>query len=239
MSRIFNAKYFPNSSVLDLESKGHFSFMCKSFCWGMELVKKGLRWKIGKGNIPAFGEAWLPRAGAFRLVSPEPRHGRVWRVRDFLERGRWNRNLLESLLAPYDVQVVVSIPTSNNGGPDYLVWHYEEEGSYSVRSGYRLARQEAGLGAACSSNIIPGWWKRLWGLNIPAKIKHLMWRCWFDLLPTYGNLRRRGIDCLPFCVFCGDMELRAGTTDLGCLSAPSMGREDGRNSLRGAVLESP
>lgn len=202
--------------MLEFACKDHFSFLCKSLCWGRDLVRRGVRWQIGEGNLRAYSTPWLPRTGAFSLLSEEPEDGYPWRVADFMKDGCWNRDLLEALLSPYDVEEVLKIPLGAGTNRDKLVWHFEEDGNYSVRSGYRLARSEGRGGPSCSVSDEPRWWTRLWRLQIPPKVKHIVWRVWFDALPTYGNLRGRGVACLPFCAFCGALPEDALHAVWGC-----------------------
>ena len=196
-------KYFPYSSVLDFKCMGHFSYLCKSLYWGRDLLQRGIRWQIGEGNLTAFAAPWIPRAGAFSLLTAEPEDGYPWRVADFFSEGRWNRDLVTAMVSPYDAEVILKIPLSHEVRQDRLVWHFEEDGNYTVRSSYRLARSETCGGPSSSVSMEPRWWKKLWGLQIPPKVKHVVWRAWFDALPSFGSLRGRGVECLPICQFCG------------------------------------
>ena len=136
----------------------------------------------------------------------------------------WNHELLESVLSPYDVEAVRRIPVSTEGGVDRLVWHFEDNGLYTVRSGYRLARSEAIGGPSCSNGEEARWWTKLWSSSIPPKIKHLVWRVWFEAIPTMGNLRKREIKCLPFCDFCGELPESAVHAVWGCDRAQGIWR---------------
>ena len=127
MARVLKAKYFPDSSPLDSECKNHFFYLCKSFFWGLDLVRRGLRWQVGAGDLRAFSNPWIPRAGAFSLVTAEPDDGYPWRVADFITDGRWNRGLVTAMLSPYDAEEVLKIPLGAENNQDRLVWHFEED----------------------------------------------------------------------------------------------------------------
>lgn len=47
------------------------------------------------------------------------------------------------------------------------------------------------------------WWKGLWNMQLPGKIKIFMWRLFLDRLPTISNLNVRGLDLPNLCSFCG------------------------------------
>ncbi|CAL9001637.1 unnamed protein product, partial [Prunus brigantina] len=76
---------------------------------------------------------------------------------------------------------------------------------YSVKSGYRLACLEknntcGGTSARLASNS--RFWKKVWVLNIPNKIKFFLWRCVWDFLPCGQTLYNRKIASTPICPIC-------------------------------------
>ncbi|TXG53442.1 hypothetical protein EZV62_022611 [Acer yangbiense] len=109
----------------------------------------------------------------------------------------WNEDLVRQAFLPYDALLILSIPLLTWPVSDSLCWHYEKWGSYSVRSGYHLgynlnlSPRPSGLSGTES------WWKYLWCIRAPAKVKLFLWRACRDWIPTYSNLAKRGImvDC--------------------------------------------
>ncbi|KAK3228250.1 hypothetical protein Dsin_008112 [Dipteronia sinensis] len=81
---------------------------------------------------------------------------------DFLktESGDWNLDLLQSSFITEAVDMILSIPPSNPSFEDSLLWHFEKEGEYSVRSGYRVARDISSSKNICSSSLdgLFSWW---------------------------------------------------------------------------------
>ncbi|OEL35903.1 hypothetical protein BAE44_0003078, partial [Dichanthelium oligosanthes] len=60
-------------------------------------------------------------------------------------------------------------------------WAFEKHGCYSVRSAYKLLKQEQTirLEAAADNPSVSDtgqWWRRVWKLNIPPKIRIFWWR---------------------------------------------------------------
>ncbi|KAL5841983.1 hypothetical protein ACOSQ3_012586 [Xanthoceras sorbifolium] len=54
-----------------------------------------------------------------------------------------------------------------------------------------------------SSSLGPNiWWKRLWSLPLPCKIKFFLWKLGLNILPTKENLRRRKILLVDSCPRC-------------------------------------
>ena len=50
VARIFKARYFPKSSFLKVEMGTNPSFVWCSIMASQNLLKKGARWRIGRGN---------------------------------------------------------------------------------------------------------------------------------------------------------------------------------------------
>lgn len=50
IARVLGAKYYRSSSVLDVYAGNNASFVWRSICWGMDLIKQGVRWKVGDGS---------------------------------------------------------------------------------------------------------------------------------------------------------------------------------------------
>ncbi|KAL5733341.1 hypothetical protein ACOSQ2_033033 [Xanthoceras sorbifolium] len=118
--------------------------------------------------------------------------------------GAWNSELVRSSFAPIDADCILSLPTSMRSCPDKLLWHYSKDGKYSVKSGYWLASSLAQDGASSSSSSAgSSWWKFLWGLNIPAKVRMFVWRACRNLLPTRSLLAARRVPGGSGCPLCG------------------------------------
>lgn len=111
---------------------------------------------------------------------------------------------IHAAFPPDEALAILSIPRGEWVGEDNQIWHYENNGIFSVRSGYRLAQSEdlAGIPSSSSSSMI-GWWKGLWNLSVPSKILIFMWRLCLNRLHNGDNLLFRNIDVPSFCSNCG------------------------------------
>ena len=88
---------------------------------------------------------------------------------------------------------------------DSIIWSYNNDENFSVKSAYRVARRLQGEDRAGSStsSAYMKIWKVLWNLKIPNKIKVFGWRACADILPTRVNLVRRRVltdDKCPICL---------------------------------------
>ena len=79
-------------------------------------------------------------------------------------------------------------------------------GEYSTSSAYKLLAASASTSHASSSNQATqrSFWKGIWKMQVPNKIKHFVWRVCNDALPTKCNLQRRHITDSDLCEFCKD-----------------------------------
>lgn len=60
--RMLKAKYFPNNSILECQAKGGISYSWRSILQGVDLLKKGLIWRVGdRRHINIWTDPWIPR----------------------------------------------------------------------------------------------------------------------------------------------------------------------------------
>ncbi|XP_062010609.1 uncharacterized protein LOC133726994 [Rosa rugosa] len=112
-----------------------------------------------------------------------------------LEPGMWNVDFLKQHFLPVDVDKILSIPLCERTEGDVAVWHFNDDGRYSVKSGYwfgmELRRMErgstSGSGHANSNSI--NIWSLMWNLSIPNKVKLFLWRASHAFLPC-AELRK-------------------------------------------------
>ena len=104
-----------------------------------------------------------------------------------------------------EAAAICKIPLSRRNIVDSVVWLHTENGKYSVKFGYHVARKvmrkDDGFG---SSNGVGGQqvWKKIWQLHMPNKLKIFGWRACQDILPTRVNLFRMKIITEKGCQCC-------------------------------------
>ncbi|GAU37102.1 hypothetical protein TSUD_278890 [Trifolium subterraneum] len=114
------------------------------------------RWSIGDGSqIRVMKDPWLRGQG----------HGWVNAVQP-------QADVAEDILA---------VPLLSDVREDRLVWQEEQNGEYTVRSGYRVLLREKEEGRPRG---VSGSWKPLWHIHAPPKAKHILWRICRECLPT-------------------------------------------------------
>lgn len=75
-------------------------------------------------------------------------------------------------------------------------------GIYSIKSGYKLFVQLNQKGPVSNDDCQRRWWKILWSLKIPNKIKFFVWRSYHNIIPTIVNLSRCHVETEAMCPLC-------------------------------------
>uniref|UniRef100_A0A2N9G3J3 Reverse transcriptase zinc-binding domain-containing protein n=1 Tax=Fagus sylvatica TaxID=28930 RepID=A0A2N9G3J3_FAGSY len=180
ISRVFKAKYFPHGEFLEANIGYRPSYAWRSIALARETLKLGLCWHIGDGqSVRIHSDPWNLMSGAERLYILFFRTGMLSSSVPFL-----------FLLG---------------GKPDRLFWNATTTGLFSVRSAYFLQFQRgtAEVEGECSSvGREKKFWKFLWALSLPPKVKVFLWRACIGILPTHDLLWRRHMrrdDCCSCC----------------------------------------
>ena len=116
-ARLLRAKYYPRGNLLDTIFSSNSSAVWKCIVHGLELLKKGIIWRVGDGTlIKTWRDAWIPRGQNFRPV-PQKRNCRCNWVSAFLnEHGAWNEQRLREHFWELGVHEILKIRTSPRNG---------------------------------------------------------------------------------------------------------------------------
>lgn len=204
VARFIKSLYFRNCSILEAEEGKSSSYIWKSLIWGRDLLRKGLRFRLGNGEkIAMFDDPWIPKENTFKPICI---NRNFWneKVVDFISpSGDWNIMKLEQAVLSCDVEEIRKIPINKNL-EDRMIWHYDKLGKYTVKSGYKLFIKEKIDGISPSSNIMSKVWNSIWNLKVPPKIKHFFWKALNNIFPTKINLKNRGVDNNLLCPVCSN-----------------------------------
>ncbi|KAM6566267.1 hypothetical protein CsatA_025395 [Cannabis sativa] len=203
VSKILEARYYPNSSFLS-SALGHSpSFVWRSICWGRELLHKGLISKIGNGqSTSTTGTHWIPGFRQHTTFDTAPPTVAAFITPTMT----WNIALLERHYPPHVIDAILSIPLPLQPSNDELIWELSSSGIYTVKTGYHLSFSSFTPPDIPSSSSPSPWWKNLWHLKIPPKVKHFAFRATNSTLPTLKSLASRKIIPSSVCERCGNME---------------------------------
>lgn len=69
-ARLLKAKYFPSGHLLDTVFSGNGFVVWKGIVHGLELLKKGIIWRVGDGAlIRTWRDPWIPRPSSYRPIT--------------------------------------------------------------------------------------------------------------------------------------------------------------------------
>jgi hypothetical protein len=240
LERVFKSRYFPRSSFLEAKIGFQPSYAWRSILSAKEVVEKGSRWRIGNGlKVKIWKDQWLPRQFDFKIRSPIvnlDEHALVSNLID-PDTKQWDRGLIYSTFNHAEAKQILSIPISQRSPEDKLIWHWEKDGDYSVRSTYHLLKDQCNPNLAeSSSSHLKQLWKEIWKAPVSNKIKTFLWRLSKNILPIRENLLKKGIlldPIYPIChnevesmdhlfLFCDFAKVTWFSSPLGAHISPSM-----------------
>jgi hypothetical protein len=103
-------------------------------------------------------------------------------------------NLIRQIFSPFEAQQILNIPLSWRLPNDNLIWHWERDGNFSVRSAHHMIKEAETMNtpeaSSANNHLI---WRAIWKLKTPQKIKKIIWRLARDILRTRGRLQRKGL----------------------------------------------
>ena len=153
-----------------------------------------------------WNDAWLPSLAHPRVLSdivPGFENGRVSDLINPLTR-TWDHNLVHGLLSPDEADLVLSIPLSRIPVEDKIIWPFTPSGKYTVNSGSKfLTKSNFVQNPSANQQRQSGIWNQVWGLNVPNKVRHFIWRMCKEAIPSKHNLMRRKILVEDKCEQCG------------------------------------
>lgn len=112
------------------------------------------------------------------------------------QKGQWDLGTIQRTFMPLDVDSILSIALSPTLLEDRLIWALTPSGKFTVKSAYRIAWQERGghiTKESSNATCMKEFWKLIWRLRVPNKIRSFTWRACKNILPTKANLPQKPI----------------------------------------------
>ena len=119
----------------------------------------------------------------------------------------WKANVVRTLFLPFEANMILKIPLSQQLPEDSLIWIGNKRGVFTVKSAYHIAaklQSDKDLGESSSGDSRSIIWKKLWKMKLPPKIKIFAWRACANSLPVYVKMAERGIQLCCDCPVCGE-----------------------------------
>jgi hypothetical protein len=204
-AQVLKAKYYPQTSILDAQTMGGMSYSFRSILKGVDLLKKGIIWRVGDGStVNIWTDNWLARDDALKPITPRYQ-SLLTKVAELINpiTGQWDEALVRDTFMRIDAEVILATPIRDDF-EDFAAWHYDSKGLFTVKSAYKLYVQMRDgpkqSSSAQGENTLQ--WERIWKLPCPPKIQQFVWRFAHNSLPLKMNIKRRGMDCDTRCVCC-------------------------------------
>ncbi|KAG8485814.1 hypothetical protein CXB51_019151 [Gossypium anomalum] len=207
LAKFLKARYHPYSDILSVKIGSYPLFTWRSICNARELIVNGILWRVGNGTrINIWNDPWLPgrennRISVQRIM---PNWTTVNQLIEY-ETNTWNNELVHNIVEADTLARIFSIPISRGSSEDIMVWKYEGSGEYTVKSRYRVLSIEHIQNATDTSpngDEYNEFYKSLWAIHIPAKIKIHIWRLFNNFLPHFYNLARKTLGVEIVCPLC-------------------------------------
>lgn len=189
------------------------SFTWRSIISGQNLLIEGTKWIVRNGRTTRlWDDAWVPDFP--KLTRPPSLSSLVQdmaTVNDLFNSDGtgWDYPLIYEAF-PIEVARKISSIHINPGGDqeDCIRWLHSKDGSFSVKSGYWVAKnlKDVSSSKTSSSSNSSDQWKWIWQLRLPPKFRYFAWKCMRGILPSKSNLCKRGISIDPICSKCGQAE---------------------------------
>ena len=99
----------------------------------------------------------------------------------------------------------MSLPLSYRSTTDKLIWQSKTQGTYTTKSAYKpfMDNEASTRPSTLNPTVLSGgFWKKIWGLKVPNKVKHFVWRACNEALPTKKNLFHRNVTKSAICCGC-------------------------------------
>jgi ribonuclease HI len=142
-------------------------------------------------------------------------------------RGTWDEPTIRRICFVHDADAIMQIKLPHREIDDFVAWHGEANGVFSVRSAYRLGMQHKMFDLSSGqSSAEPDGDRRIldviWKCPIPQKMRIFAWKLATDTLAVMTNVHRRINTVLPICTICGCAEEDAHHAVVNCTLAQAL-----------------
>jgi hypothetical protein len=178
---------------------------------GRDILLRGVIKRIGSGTTTyVWEDNWLPANISLKpIVRLES--AKATTVADLIIEGthQWDVAKLKENFIEMDIKAIQKINLGHYMMEDVHAWSYEKNGVYFVRSAYWLLKDIQMSNAEYKDSSTSGsggpgaWWKHLWKMKIPPKVRIFWWQSIHDFLSAKSNLFYRHIAKDGACMNCG------------------------------------
>lgn len=135
-------------------------------------MQQGISWRVGDGRkIQVFKDHSVDDAHNTLVTTVPTEENEGVYVYELIDADNncWNVEKIRLLLNDRDCDKILTIPISNKRISDMLIWRFDKKGVYTVRSAYRSLSRVTDANEVMDEGSV---WRKLWGLDVPTKVKH-------------------------------------------------------------------
>ncbi|CAN7044661.1 unnamed protein product [Brassica rapa subsp. trilocularis] len=211
VAKFLKSRYFNKGEFLEAVVGDRPSFAWRSLVFGRELLKKGLRHRVGDGlDTRVWLDKWVedPEEGLRAPWIKNQSFDVNLRANSLIDMQtkRWNFNRLHEVFVAGDVEIIMrNQPVVERA--DYYTWKFNKSGQITVKSAYWLAsttKAKRNLPEAFMEPSVNGLKEEVWKVKTLPKIRVFLWKSLSSALPTADLLNARGMKVDNRCQTCGD-----------------------------------
>ena len=187
---------------MEAELGNNPSYVWRNLLAARNIICVGSKWKVGDGRtIGVSTHNWLSHELVFLGEQQQ------WlMVKDLIDghTKQSDKERIFDLFAHKTKMEILAIPLQQDTARDALIWKETKSGSFSVKSAYQVAiRMRDTTSVEHLATKKEGtFWRKMWRLNVPPKVRMFLWRVCSNILPTRENLNRRRVQVDPTCGMC-------------------------------------
>ncbi|XP_060195246.1 uncharacterized protein LOC132624493 [Lycium barbarum] len=166
-----------------------------------EVIEKQMWWEPRNGAASLWYDNWS-RLGPLHMQDGVHINNPDAEVKDILERGGWNINLMQSMIPGYVVEHVKQYFSNYTitDECDHPWWLMTTSGKFSVSSAWELLRNRRNAAYQ---------FRNIWVKGLPFKISFFLWRLWKAKLPIDEVLAKTGTSVVSRCLCCPSPQLES------------------------------
>lgn len=151
---------------------------------------------IGNGQrVHIWKDRLIPTHSDFKVWSPIATLEEQAKVSILIDPDtkQWDRYIIYSCFNNVEAQQIISIPISHRLPGDKLIWHWEKDSHYSVRSANHILLEDKYKDVLGPSHSLhSAMWKEIWHAPLPNKIRNFLWRLAKDNIPNPSKFEQKG-----------------------------------------------
>lgn len=161
----------------------------KEITKGREVIRRGRCLNVGKGDsIQIQTDPWIPLLPEFTAQPRDQDNINVFTVNELIIDIKRDENTIWDQFDSNTAEAILKIKINPIELDDRCVWVLDRVGNFTVKSVYRLIHNDRDLPP---QKWEKAYWKALWKIKAPRRLKMLLWKISHGAIPTRDILKNR------------------------------------------------